>query len=68
MFAIFRLSSGLNGLGDLEVLLLFDRSDPEAGENCCIDQLGSRAWTVHTNIAFCFREVSTEVVTIVFSH
>jgi hypothetical protein len=34
MFAIFRVSKGLNGLGDLDVLTLLDRGVPEAGENC----------------------------------
>jgi hypothetical protein len=34
IFAILRLSSGLNGLGDLDILLVVDRSDPDDGENC----------------------------------
>jgi hypothetical protein len=34
MFAIFRVSSGLNGLGDLGVLLFANRGVPEMGENC----------------------------------
>jgi hypothetical protein len=33
MFAIFRVSSGLNGLGDFGVLLFPDRGVPEMGEN-----------------------------------
>jgi hypothetical protein len=34
MFAILRLSRGLNGLGDFDILLLVERGDPDDGENC----------------------------------
>lgn len=34
MLAIFRVSNGLNGLGDLDVVRRPDRGVPEFGENC----------------------------------
>lgn len=62
MFAILRLSKGLNGLGDLEILLLPERGDPDTGENCLPYQQRFRSCGSATYVAPRFCGLAAKVI------
>jgi hypothetical protein len=66
MLAIFRVSRGLNGLGDLEVLLFPERGVPEVVENCSHHQPTSAHSRARTYVILCFHEIVAEIVVLVF--